>query len=92
MAVGIARRRSIARHFRGIDVVHYPFPVPVPRFPAVVVIHDLQHLDLPNLFSRQRRLYRRVAYDRAVIAPTPCWCRAPSSAAPGLARARPLAG
>jgi glycosyltransferase involved in cell wall biosynthesis len=67
MAVGIARRGSIARHFRGIDVVHYPFTVPVPRLPlpSVVTVHDLQHLDLPNLFSRQRRLYRRVAYDRA---------------------------
>ena len=50
MAVGVARRGSIARHFAGIDVVHYPFTVPVPplSLPSVVTLHDLQHLDLPQ--------------------------------------------
>ena len=67
LAVGVVRRRSMARHFAGIDVVHYPFTVPAPPlpFPSVVTLHDLQHLDLPHLFSRQTRLFRRAAYDRS---------------------------
>ena len=67
LAVGVVRRRSMARHFAGIDVVHYPFTVPTPPlpFPSVVTLHDLQHLDLPHLFSRQTRLFRRAAYDRS---------------------------
>ena len=67
LAVGVARRRSIARNFAGIDVVHYPFTVPAPplSLPSVVTLHDLQHRDLPHLFSRQTRLFRRAAYDRA---------------------------
>jgi glycosyltransferase involved in cell wall biosynthesis len=49
------------------DVVHYPLTVPVPRVRArsVVTLHDVQHLDLPELFSRTERAYRSVAYDRA---------------------------
>jgi len=59
--------RSLRARFTGIDVVHFPFTVPVPRLgvPSVVTLHDVQHLDLPQLFSRGERLYRRVAYDRA---------------------------
>lgn len=51
----------------GVDVVHYPLTVPLPRsdLPHVVTVHDLQHLDLPELFPRSERLFRRVAYDRA---------------------------
>ena len=49
------------------DVVHYPFTVPVPR-PArgqafVQSLLDVQHLDLPHLFSRAERLYRRPFYE-----------------------------
>ena len=67
MALGVARRRGIAGHFAGIDVVHYPFTVPVPPLsvPVVITLHDLQHLDLPHMFSRHTRLFRRAAYDRA---------------------------
>jgi glycosyltransferase involved in cell wall biosynthesis len=48
-------------------VVHYPLTVPVPRVPArrIVTLHDVQHLDLPQLFSRVERAYRAIAYDRA---------------------------
>jgi glycosyltransferase involved in cell wall biosynthesis len=61
-----------------IDLVHYPLTVPVPRarLPRVVTLHDLQHLELPEYFSRAERLYRRFAYDGAarmadvVITPT----------------------
>ena len=79
-ALASARLRATAvrRRYRGLDVVHYPFTVPVPRLalPSVLTLHDLQHRDLPQLVSRGRRAFRRVAYDRAsrgahaVIVPT----------------------
>jgi glycosyltransferase involved in cell wall biosynthesis len=51
------------------DVVHYPLTVPVPMrrrtTPWVQTVHDVQHRDLPGLFSRQERGYRKVAYDRS---------------------------
>jgi glycosyltransferase involved in cell wall biosynthesis len=63
-----ARLSSPARsRLRTLDVLHYPLTVPVPRsgVPTVVTLHDLQHHDLPELFSRSRRAFRRVSYDRA---------------------------
>ncbi|HEX7806322.1 MAG TPA: glycosyltransferase, partial [Cellulomonas sp.] len=64
-----ARRRSIVAGWSGADVVHYPFTVPVP-YPArssalVVSLLDVQHLDLPELFTTTERAYRRRYYDRA---------------------------
>jgi glycosyltransferase involved in cell wall biosynthesis len=49
------------------DVVHYPLTVPVPHVerPTVLTLLDVQHLDLPELFPRGERLFRRLAYDRA---------------------------
>ena len=49
------------------DVVHYPLTVPVPPVerPTVLTLLDVQHLDLPDLFPRGERLFRRLAYDRA---------------------------
>jgi glycosyltransferase involved in cell wall biosynthesis len=49
-----------------LDVVHHPLTVPIPRpagVPAVVTIHDLQHHEMPELFSRGERAFRRWAYD-----------------------------
>jgi glycosyltransferase involved in cell wall biosynthesis len=40
-------------------------PVPRAKTPTVVTLHDLQHRDLPQLFSRTERAYRAVAYDGA---------------------------
>lgn len=59
--------RELRRHFAGADVVHYPLTVPVPRIdrPTVVTLLDVQHLDLPGLFLRGERAFRRLAYDRA---------------------------
>ena len=50
-----------------VDVVHYPLTVPVPRpaEPHVITLLDVQHLDLPGLFPRGERLFRKLAYDRA---------------------------
>jgi len=57
----------LRRHFRGASVVHYPVTVPLPplRVPTVVSLLDLQHRELPQLFSRAERAYRAVAYDLA---------------------------
>jgi glycosyltransferase involved in cell wall biosynthesis len=63
------QRRRIHRGLAHADVVHYPFTAPVPwpaRRPAVAVsLLDVQHLDLPHLFSRAERMYRRRWYDAA---------------------------
>ena len=63
------RRRAIRASWAHADVVHYPFTAPVPRPAAstaiVVSLLDVQHLDLPGLFSRAERLYRRRLYDAA---------------------------
>jgi glycosyltransferase involved in cell wall biosynthesis len=49
-----------------VDVAHFPLtvPVPRPRWPHVITLHDVQHLDLPELFSHGERLFRKIAYDR----------------------------
>jgi glycosyltransferase involved in cell wall biosynthesis len=59
--------RDLHSRIRELDVVHYPLTIPVPRarVPSVVTLHDLQHHDLPELFSAPRRVFRRFAYDRA---------------------------
>lgn len=54
---------------RDADVVHYPFTVPVPlpprRVPWVATLLDVQHRDLPAMFSVAERGYRALAYDAA---------------------------
>ena len=51
----------------GLDVIHFPLTVPIPktRTPTVVTLHDLQHLELPEMFSRGERRFRRWAYEGA---------------------------
>ena len=58
--------RGLRAHFEQADVVHYPLTVPVPRArrPTVLTLLDVQHLDLPQLFPRGERLFRRLTYDR----------------------------
>ncbi len=57
----------LGRALGGAEVVHYALTVPVPRTRArtIVTLHDLQHRDLPSMFSRAERAYRSLAYDRA---------------------------
>jgi len=43
----------------------YTVPVPRPTEPHVITLLDVQHLDLPELFPRGERLFRKLAYDRA---------------------------
>ena len=63
------RRRAIRASWADAAVVHYPFTAPVPRPAAstavVVSLLDVQHRDLPDLFSRAERAYRRRFYDAA---------------------------
>jgi glycosyltransferase involved in cell wall biosynthesis len=58
-----AARQALA----AADIVHYPLTISVPPTskPRVVTLHDLLHLDLPELVPHRVRLFRRLAYDRA---------------------------
>jgi glycosyltransferase involved in cell wall biosynthesis len=51
--------------FAGAGVAHFPFTIAVPRLdvPTVITLHDLQHLDLPQMFSRAERAFRTVFYN-----------------------------
>jgi glycosyltransferase involved in cell wall biosynthesis len=67
MAGASMRPGALAGRLTGADVVHYPLTVPVPPVerPTILTLLDVQHLDLPGLFPRGERLFRRLAYDRA---------------------------
>jgi glycosyltransferase involved in cell wall biosynthesis len=67
MAGASTRPGALADTLAGADVVHYPLTVPVPPVdrPTILTLLDVQHLDLPGLFPRGERLFRRLAYDRA---------------------------
>ncbi len=67
MAGVSTRPGALAQRLEGADVVHFPLTVPLPPVerPVVVTLLDVQHLDLPDLFPRSERLFRRIAYDRA---------------------------
>ena len=71
-ALGLAtlRPEPLRRRLRSADVVHYPFTIRVPSVeaPSVVTLHDLQHIDLPQLFSRPERAFRSVYYHRSARA------------------------
>lgn len=63
------RHRPLRARLGAMDVVHYPFSVPAPRprpraTPFVQTLLDVQHKDLPELFSNAELLYRRALYDR----------------------------
>jgi glycosyltransferase involved in cell wall biosynthesis len=51
----------------GLDLLHFPVTVPIPRtpLPQVVTLHDVQHHDLPEFFSLPERTLRRLTYDAA---------------------------
>jgi len=60
---------AIRRRMKDSRVVHYPFSVPAPRplrsQAFVQTLLDVQHLDLPHLFSRAELAYRRHFYEAA---------------------------
>jgi glycosyltransferase involved in cell wall biosynthesis len=61
-----------ANHLRSIigpvDIAFYPFsavtPGLRPTIGLVTTIHDLQHRELPQLFSRGQKIYRWLTYER----------------------------
>ncbi len=65
MAAATLRPGPLRHRYDGLDLVHYPLTIAVPTLsiPSVVTVHDLQHLDLPQLFSRSERIFRRRAHE-----------------------------
>lgn len=67
LAAASLKARSIHASWADRDVIHYPFTVPVPPAPRgtpwIQTLHDVQHLDLPELFSRTELAFRRRFYD-----------------------------
>ena len=69
MSVGVLTGRKLRRRLAGLDVVHFPLTVMIPRVdvpPAVVTVLDLQHELLPGFFSRAELSYRRAVYGWSV--------------------------
>ncbi len=67
MAAAAAHPGPLRRRLRGADVVHYPLTLQIPSLsPSIVTLHDLQHLDLPDLFPRVELLFRRLAWHRSI--------------------------
>ena len=72
MAAAAAAPGRVARDVpAGVDVLHHPVTVPIPRLPGiptVTTVYDVQHHELPQFFSRAERAFRRWAYDGAARA------------------------
>jgi glycosyltransferase involved in cell wall biosynthesis len=65
MTEGVLRGRRLRRRLDGLDVVHFPLTVMLPRVrrpPAITTVLDLQHEHLPEFFSRAERTYRSAVY------------------------------
>jgi glycosyltransferase involved in cell wall biosynthesis len=59
----------VRRRFAGLDALHFPLTVMIPRVsepPAAATVLDLQHELLPEFFSRAERAYRRAVYGWSV--------------------------
>ena len=67
MSLAAARPGPLVRRLSGADAVHYPLTIRIPpvKAPTAVTLHDVQHLDLPQLFSRGEREFRKLAYHRS---------------------------
>jgi glycosyltransferase involved in cell wall biosynthesis len=82
MARAGLRPGPIRRRLEAADAVHYPLTIALPeaRRPFAVTLHDVLHLDRPELFPRVERALRTVAYDRSarrarvVLVPSACVC------------------
>jgi glycosyltransferase involved in cell wall biosynthesis len=65
MTAASFRGTAIRRRFSGLDALHFPLTVMIPRVrtpPAASTVLDLQHELLPEFFSAPERAYRRAAY------------------------------
>ena len=68
MSLAAARPGPLRARLEKADIVHYPLTLRLPTVPrpSVVTLHDVQHLDLPQLFSRGERSFRALAWHRSV--------------------------
>jgi glycosyltransferase involved in cell wall biosynthesis len=68
MTRAAARPEPLRARLAGAAVVHYPLTLRLPPVaaPSVVTLHDVQHLDLPQLFGRGERAFRALAWHRSV--------------------------
>jgi glycosyltransferase involved in cell wall biosynthesis len=67
MTSAAVRPGAIRARLAPADAVHYPLTIRLPAVsaPTAITLHDTQHLDLPQLFSRGERMFRSVAYHRS---------------------------
>ncbi|HUK43878.1 MAG TPA: glycosyltransferase [Gaiellaceae bacterium] len=67
MSLAAARPAPLQAKLRSADAVHYPLTIRIPpvEAPSAITLHDVQHLDLPQLFSRGERSFRALAYHRS---------------------------
>jgi glycosyltransferase involved in cell wall biosynthesis len=67
MTSAAARPGPLCRRLASVDAVHYPLTIRIPALPvpSAVTLHDVQHLDLPQLFPRTERAFRALAYHRS---------------------------
>ena len=67
MTLAAVRPGPLRAHLADADAVHYPLTIRIPPVsaPSAVTLHDVQHLDLPQLFSRGERAFRSLAYHRS---------------------------
>ncbi len=67
MSLAAARPGPLAKRLAEADAVHYPLTIRIPpvEVPSAITLHDVQHLDLPQLFSRGERAFRSLAYHRS---------------------------
>ncbi|MCM6761778.1 glycosyltransferase family 4 protein [Rathayibacter sp. ZW T2_19] len=67
MLQALARTVRLRRRLERDEILYFPFTVPLPwpsrRQGHVQMLFDLQHRDLPELFPRVERVFRRVAYE-----------------------------
>jgi glycosyltransferase involved in cell wall biosynthesis len=70
MGLAAARPGPLRKHLAAAGAVHYPLTIRIPPVaaPSAITLHDVQHLDLPHLFSRGERTFRSVAYHRSARA------------------------
>ena len=68
MGLAAARPAPLRTRLQGARVVHYPLTLRIPTVeaPSVVTLHDLQHLDLPAMFPRGERAFRRAAWHPSI--------------------------
>lgn len=78
MALAAARPGRLRHRFAELDAVHFPLTIALPSLdlPTAVTVHDLQHLDHLELFSRAERIFRARTHEasarkaEAVIVPS----------------------